>query len=114
MKNLWLPDIYIDNMKNIKKNYFIYDFEELAYVGNNTLMYSVQLEVEIYCPMNFDSYPMNTHRCYFMLSSYKYDASILKISMDNFNFEETKQVSLLGNKLMTYYEQTTHVKRRYS
>ena len=96
MKNLWLPDIYIDNMKSIKKHYFIYDFEELAYVGNNTLMYSVQLEVEIYCPMNFDSYPMNNHHCYFMLSSYKYDASILKISMDDFKFEEAKQVSILG------------------
>ena len=45
--------------------------------------------------MIFDSYPMDTHICYFTLGSFKYDASYLNFSLGGLNFDNDKQVSTL-------------------
>ena len=44
MKILWLPDLYIDNIKSIEKHSLLNEFESLSYVGNNALIYYVQLQ----------------------------------------------------------------------
>ena len=56
---------------------------------------SIFPKVAIYCPMIFDSYPMDTHICYFTLGSFKYDASYLNFSLGGLNFDNDKQVSIL-------------------
>ena len=58
MDQLWLPDIFIYNLHSIKKHKFIYDFDGI-FLGNDTeIDYEITFEVRIYCPMEFESYPL--------------------------------------------------------
>ena len=57
--------------------------------------YNVELEVDIYCPMTFESYPIDSHICYFMLGSYSYDENVLNFTLNQLEFDVTNQVSLL-------------------
>ena len=40
-------------------------------------------ESAIYCPMKFDSYPLDQHTCHFMLGSYSFDDRFMYFKMDN-------------------------------
>ena len=88
LKQLWLPDLYIHNVKNIKKHSLLSDFENLSYIGNNTLLYFVQLEVSIFCPMTFEAYPLDDHVCHLILGSFKYDASVINFVFEHLDFED--------------------------
>ena len=68
MDQLWLPDIFIYNLHSIKKHKFIYDFDGI-FLGNDTeIDYEITFEVRIYCPMEFESYPLG---CVHLLILYK-------------------------------------------
>ena len=96
---LWIPDIYIYDAKSVRKNHITSSYESLMYTpswalgfGPNwlqTLTYCVMLNVEIFCHhMRFESYPFDSHTCYFEMSSYTYSREIFdfkKIGIRQFN-----------------------------
>ena len=47
-------------MEDIKRNSFFGEFEEIAYTGNNTVMYNTMIKVKIYCNMSFELYPIGS------------------------------------------------------
>ena len=71
--HLWLPDAYIENVHKIYKYNLIHDFEEFYYgIYNNDswITYEVDVEIIMFCKMNFESYPMDEQVCHFLLGSY--------------------------------------------
>ena len=108
MDLIWLPDAHIHNFQSIKRRSLLSDFELLSVVSeaNKTKMiYIAELEVVIYCPMNFESYPLDKHICYFTLGS----LTSLATSNQNFtlgvlNFEPSAQVTALD-----YYVQVNEL-----
>ena len=66
---LWLPDTYIYDFHSMKTR-----VEKLALINENLIHYSSEMEVVIYCPMNFDNYPLDSHICHFKLGSYGYNS----------------------------------------
>ena len=86
---LWLPNPYIANAHKINKYKVHDDFDVLYYglYGNMTrLSHRIELETIIFCKMNFDSYPMDKHSCYFTLGSYAF----LKQSGQHFTLADYK------------------------
>ena len=71
---LWIPDIYIYDAKKVLKNHVSSDFESLIYrPWTQMLIYSVALNLEILChQMVFETYPFDSHVCYFEMGSYTY------------------------------------------
>ena len=54
---LWLPDIAIYPINNIRRNSFFGEFEEISYKPNYTIVYNTLIKVKIYCNMSFEEYP---------------------------------------------------------
>ena len=69
---LWLPDTYIYDFHSMKPR-----GEKLALLNENLIYYSAEKEIVIYCPMNFDNYPLDCHICHFKLGSYAYNVDEL-------------------------------------
>ena len=70
LKLLWIPDIFIDDVKKIKKYRLNNDYEGIIYWGDKYLVYYAVIEVVMYCPMVFEDYPLDSQICHFMLQSY--------------------------------------------
>ena len=65
MDLIWLPDAHIHNFRSIKQRSLLNDFELLSVVDKTKMVYIGELEVVIYCPMSFESYPLDSHTCSF-------------------------------------------------
>ena len=65
---LWMPDTYIYDLHSTKTR-----VEKLALINENLIHYSAEMEIVIYCPMNFDNYPLDSHICHFKMGSYGYN-----------------------------------------
>ena len=53
-------------------------------------------ESAIYCPMKFESYPLDKHECHFMLGSYSFDDRFMDFKLDSSDiFQIENQVSNL-------------------
>ena len=94
MKMLWVPDVYIFDLKSIRKHSLIHEFDGLYYI-NKTILYNVELEVVIYCEMDFEKFPFDSHTCFFKLGSFSYDASLVTFTLDQLSFTLSKQFNLL-------------------
>ena len=94
MKMLWVPDVYIFDLKSIRKHSLIHEFDGLYYI-NKTILYNVELEVVIYCEMDFEKFPFDSHTCFFKMGSFSYDASLVTFTLDQLSFTLSKQFNLL-------------------
>ena len=66
---LWMPDLTIMGVNTLEKHDLIgrKSDENLVLVNGTYVAYGREIEVSIYCPMNFDHYPMDSHNCPFRL-----------------------------------------------
>ena len=66
---LWMPDVTIMGVNTLEKHDLMgrKSDENLVLVNGRYVAYSREIEVSIYCPMNFDLYPMDSHNCPFRL-----------------------------------------------
>ena len=71
--HLWLPDVYIYNVLRIGKYNFLDDFGNLYYLiqknGSHLISYRIEVEIEMFCKMYFQSYPMDEQVCHFLIGS---------------------------------------------
>ena len=107
VNHLWLPDAYIPHVQKISKYNFINDFEGYGYTSwqNESQIhigYRIEVQITLYCKMNFEAYPMDENTCYFTLGSYaplKQSAQNFSLLMkDNYHpvkFDASKQVAKL-------------------
>ena len=97
MDLIWLPDAHIHNFQSIKRRSLLSDFELLSVASeaNKTKMiYIAELEVVIYCPMNFESYPLDSQTCSFEMSSFGYSSSYVDFKTKYVAISEEKYSQL--------------------
>ncbi len=59
VKDLWLPDIQILNLKQFQKRQIVTDVAGLIIFRNKSVLYTVSTEAIISCPMKFSAYPLD-------------------------------------------------------
>ena len=97
---LWMPDTYIYDFHSIKNKGSGYtNFEKLYLLNESLIYYSSEVEIVIYCPMNFDNYPLDSHICHFKLGSYGYNVDQVNFKSRKVNYAPTsgfyKQLTVL-------------------
>ena len=96
VEKLWQPKTVIVGLQNIKKYY------ETVFLVNNTILYCVsEMEVTVYCKMNFHKYPLDSHTCGLWIIS-KDPADIFKYTLDILDYHTVNQVRLLEYDFKVY------------
>ena len=90
MDLIWLPDAHIHNFRSIKQRSLLNDFELLSVVDKTKMVYIGELEVVIYCPMSFESYPLDSHTCSFEVSSFGYSSNYVAFKTKNVKSSDQK------------------------
>ena len=75
VKDLWLPNIYIYNMKSYSVLDVYSKLSGLWIDTNKSVLYSQAAQISFVCPMNFKRFPLDEQRCKFRVGSYSYDMS---------------------------------------
>jgi len=75
VKDLWLPNIFIYNLKTFKVIEVLSKLSGLWIDKEKNLLYSQATLITIMCPMRFDKFPLDTQTCKFRVGSYSYDMS---------------------------------------
>ena len=102
--DLWLPDAYIEYVLKITKFNLIHDYQTFYFGienGENWLGYTNEVEIDMFCRMTFESYPMDEQICYFLIGAEEY----LELSGQLFRVERlmfidwSEQLALQGYNL---------------
>jgi len=93
VNELWLPNIFIYNLKTFKVVEVLSKHAGLWITRNREIMYSQATHINFICPMRYDSFPLDTQTCKFQVGSYSYDM--------------TKMLFIQSNKVQGYVK-TTH------
>ena len=65
VKDMWLPDIQILNLKQFQKRKIVTDVAGLIIFKNKNVLYTVSTEAIISCPMKFSAYPLDHQVSYY-------------------------------------------------
>ena len=68
IKNLWLPNIFIYNLKSFKTIDVLSKLAGLWIDSKKRIYYSQATHITFICPMVFDSFPLDTQRCKFQVT----------------------------------------------
>ena len=123
LDDLWKPDIYIYNLKRIRTHRIFADMAgKIMYtnfipllnifylkmkglwIEGNKLIYNIEVIATIYCPMQFDNYPMDKQHCPFQVGSFSHNGSYMTFHLDKyFDMNESRIIQFYeGLKLIDY------------
>ena len=96
IKDLWLPNILIYNLKTYKVMDVLSKLAGLWILGDYTVMYSEATHITFICPMHFDKFPLDTQICKFQVGSYSYDDTQMTFQtlQARYNNKETNSIAL--------------------
>ena len=77
LKDLWLPNIFIYNLKTFAVTEIFSKLSGLWMDANKSLLYSQAAQISFICPMNFIKFPLDKQRCKFLVGSYSYNSEKL-------------------------------------
>ena len=77
IKEVWLPDTEILNLKEFKTLRVLSNLEGLWLNKNYEIMYAVATRITFICPMTFNSFPLDVQVCLFQVSFYVVAEEIL-------------------------------------
>ncbi len=75
VKDLWLPNIFIYNLKTYKVIDVLTKLAGLWIGADRSVLYSQATHITFICPMRFDKFPLDSQTCKFQVGSYSYDDS---------------------------------------
>jgi len=78
VKDLWLPNIFIYNLKTYKVIDVLNKLAGLWIGADKTVLYSQATHITFICPMRFDKFPLDTQTCKFQVGSYSYNDKIMR------------------------------------
>jgi len=87
IKEFWLPDAEILNLKEFKTLDVLSKLEGLWLNRNQEIMYAVATRITFICPMTFNSFPLDVQVCLFQVGSFNYDNTKMVFN-DSFIAEE--------------------------
>ena len=74
LKYLWIPDVEIVNIKELKTASVFNELSSLELYENKQLWYDFPVELTLTCPwFTFEKYPLDNQACEIMIGSYQYD-----------------------------------------
>lgn len=73
VKDLWLPNIFIYNLKTYKVIDVLTKLAGMWIATDWTVLYSMASHITFICPMRFDKFPLDTQVCKFQVGSYSYN-----------------------------------------
>lgn len=83
VKDLWLPNIFIYNLKTYKVIDVLNKLAGLWITADKTVLYSQATHITFICPMRFDKFPLDTQTCKFQVGSYSYDDTKMVFITEN-------------------------------
>ena len=68
IKELWMPDLEIYDIKEFKRQHILSKLQGLWISRNSRIYYSMAAMMTFNCPMAFDNYPLDRQNCQFRVS----------------------------------------------
>jgi len=96
IKDLWVPNIFVYNLKTYKVIDVLSKLAGLWIDTDKNVLYSQATHITFICPMRFDKFPLDTQTCKFRVGSYSYDSSKLLFTTNSFGYssKETNSIAL--------------------
>merc|ERR1711953_585552 len=96
VKDLWLPNIFIYNLKTYKVIDVLSKLAGLWIDTNKLILYSQATHISFICPMSFDKFPLDEQRCMFRVGSYSYDSSkmVFIAKRSGYNSKDSNSIAL--------------------
>ena len=96
IKDLWMPNIFIYNLKTYKVIDVLSKLAGLWIDTEKNVLYSQATHITFICPMRFDKFPLDTQTCRFRVGSYSYDSSKLLFLTKNYGYssKDTNSIAL--------------------
>ena len=79
------------------------------YIQWNTITYNIEVTVAIYCPMRFESYPMDHQICPFQIGSYAYNSSFITFGLNH--LAKNNQIS---TSVLDYNSEITTLSKEFT
>jgi len=95
MKNLWIPNIFIYNLKSFKTIDVLSKLAGLWIDSNKRIYYSQATHITFICPMVFDAFPLDTQICKFQVGSYSYDDVRMVFDVSTLGYIQNTQSIIL-------------------
>ena len=67
LRNLWLPDVEILNLKAFETHHVLSKLEGIWIDGNHNFIYVLAARITFICPMKFNAFPMDIQKCKFQV-----------------------------------------------
>ena len=96
IKELWVPNIFIYNLKTYKVIDVLSKLAGLWIDTDKNVLYSQATHITFICPMRFDKFPLDTQTCRFRVGSYSYDNSKLLFLTRTYGYssKDTNSIAL--------------------
>ena len=96
IKDLWMPNIFIYNLKTYKVIDVLSKLAGLWIDTEKNVLYSQATHITFICPMRFDKFPLDTQTCRFSVGSYSYDSSKMLFTTKAYGYssKETNSIAL--------------------
>ena len=96
IKDLWVPNIFIYNLKTYKVIDVLSKLAGLWIDTDKNVLYSQATHITFICPMRFDKFPLDTQTCKFKVGSYSYDNTKLLFTTKNYGYssKDTNSIAL--------------------
>ena len=96
IKELWVPNIFIYNLKTYKVIDVLSKLAGLWIDTEKNVLYSQATHITFICPMRFDKFPLDTQKCRFSVGSYSYDSSKMLFTTKAYGYssKETNSIAL--------------------
>ncbi|XP_023326380.1 glycine receptor subunit alpha-3 [Eurytemora carolleeae] len=97
IKALWIPDVIIHDLVSFTKPEILTEVAALEIYQNKHVYYKIRSDITIVCrAMQFGQFPLDSHKCYFLLSSFGYDDTRM-VLRGKFSYDKTNQRALSFN-----------------
>ncbi|KAK2159282.1 hypothetical protein LSH36_155g04086 [Paralvinella palmiformis] len=97
---IWTPDLYFPNEKEAKFHGVTMPNRLLKLFPNGTVMFSTRLTLVLSCPMELESFPMDTQTCAIKIESYAYETHELQLAWQDPPVEIDDELELPQFELM--------------
>jgi len=94
VKDLWLPNIFIYNLKSYKVIDVLSKLAGIWIDSNKQILYSQATHISFFCSMSFEKFPLDEQRCMFRVGSYSYDSSRMVFKTKKFGYSSQRSNSI--------------------
>jgi len=96
----WTPDVIIHDLVKFNKPEILNQVGALEIFENGLVYYKVRSDITVVCKaMEFGQFPLDKHKCYFILTSFGYDSEHMVLK-GRFNYEKQNQRTLAFNVII--------------